>query len=150
MSVIYEALKKAEKGKVEPVFYNPAPKIRNKATLVYFVFVGIAALFIIGIYFQYLSANSYVESVGLKDKRQVASQPSYTNPEETVIPVQEEESSLEYHLQGIVYSESNPFAFINGKKVSRGDVIEEAKVIEISQAGVELETDGGLLELTLE
>ncbi|MDD5069175.1 MAG: hypothetical protein PHV17_00435 [Candidatus Omnitrophica bacterium] len=43
-----------------------------------------------------------------------------------------------YQLQGILYTEDKPFAFINGRKVNVGDWVNNARVDKITVNGVEL------------
>jgi thiol-disulfide isomerase/thioredoxin len=45
-------------------------------------------------------------------------------------------------LTGIIYSEENPMAIVNGKIVHKGDAVGDVKVVKIYKNGVELEKSG--------
>jgi len=51
-------------------------------------------------------------------------------------------SIKEVSLTGIIYSEDNPSAMIDGKIVKEGDIIDGIKVVKINKNDVELEKDG--------
>ncbi|MFH1876525.1 MAG: hypothetical protein ABH865_06515 [Candidatus Omnitrophota bacterium] len=55
-----------------------------------------------------------------------------------------------YILQGIIYDTKSPLALINGKKVSLGEAIADARVVMISSDGVELATGNTTIFLPLE
>jgi hypothetical protein len=54
-----------------------------------------------------------------------------------------------YKLQGIFYRPAHPMAMINGKNVSAGDKVADAKVINIQRDSVTLSVDGQTKVLTL-
>ena len=152
MSIIYEALKKVEKkepslsviniSKEESAQQRKAQSSHkiNKITLFAVVGVGVfvLSLFAMHLFQSNLAARetSFYEAVYTRAN----SQNSTVN----------EESSEGYHLQGIIYTEDNPIALINGKRIGRGEKIGEAVLMSLSQKGVELETKDGKIQLSLE
>lgn len=58
-------------------------------------------------------------------------------------------NQLEWVLGGIIYSNSNPLAFINSRSVRIGDKVGEATVVAIEKKSVTLEYRGRRLKLSL-
>ena len=77
-------------------------------------------------------------------KERVQVQPEATvEPEaaESILGVAEEEQDIQFRVTGIAWSPRRPMAFVNGRGVTRGDVINGWTVGEISKNSVTL-TDG--------
>ena len=68
--------------------------------------------------------------------------PSYTAPEP-------KRNDIVWQLNGIIFNENTPFAYINGRSVKVGDIVNTAKVVAIDRKTVTLEVNGGRLTLTL-
>ena len=52
-------------------------------------------------------------------------------------------------LSGIVYSENNPMAIINNKSLFKGEIIDDARIVNISKKNVTLYYKGKKLTLTV-
>jgi len=168
MSIIYEALKKIEEKEDLRVEPRPSPIERkiisepkeqpqkpsyhiNKLVFFTAVGVGIFSLSLFVMHFLHsrpavLQSQNYER---LYVKRGAYSQPKLKNPA-FINNVSDESSDKGYYLQGIIYTENNPIALINGKRVKKGERIGEAIVKSLSESGVELETKAGNIQLTLE
>jgi len=55
-----------------------------------------------------------------------------------------------YNLQGIIYDDDSPIAIINGKKITQGETIAGAELINVSQKGINLETEGKIIYIPLD
>jgi hypothetical protein len=73
---------------------------------------------------------------GLKGKVAVSSKEVVISPQEVVT------TPKEVSLKGILYSEDNPSAIIDGKIAKEGDIINDINVIKIHKDRVEFEKDG--------
>jgi hypothetical protein len=58
-------------------------------------------------------------------------------------------ASLVWELNGIIYSETLPFAYVNHKSVKVGDIVNHATVVAIERKAVTLELDGRRFKISL-
>lgn len=58
-------------------------------------------------------------------------------------------ASLVWELNGIIYSETLPFAYVNHKSVKVGDIVNNATVVAIERKAVTLEFDGRRFKISL-
>jgi type II secretory pathway component PulC len=58
-------------------------------------------------------------------------------------------SGLSWVLNGIIFSETSPLAYVNGRPVKVGEVVNSAKVVSIDRRTVTLEVDGRRLTISL-
>lgn len=58
-------------------------------------------------------------------------------------------NDMAWQLNGIIYNESSPFAYINGRSVKVGDVVNSATVVAIDRKSVTLEVNGNRFTLSL-
>ncbi len=58
-------------------------------------------------------------------------------------------ASLVWELNGIIYSETLPFAYVNHKSVKVGDTVNNATVVAIERKAVTLELDGRRFKISL-
>lgn len=125
MSVIYEALKKAEssKNKEKP----PVSTGMNKSILLITVIGGI----LIGATFLLTNSRKNSNPGQLKEFTAGDSKPK------NVLP-QKKYSAGTYTLEGIIYENAAPLAVINGKVLKELDVIGKARVVEINPSAVKL------------
>ncbi|MBI5267386.1 MAG: hypothetical protein HY851_09170 [candidate division Zixibacteria bacterium] len=56
---------------------------------------------------------------------------------------------MAWQLNGIIYSENTPFAYINGRSVKVGDIVNSATVVAIDRKSVTLDVNGGRFTLSL-
>lgn len=68
--------------------------------------------------------------------------PSYSAPEP-------KRTDIVWQLNGIIYNEYTPYAYINGRSVKVGDIVNSAKVLAIDRKTVTLDVNGGRITLTL-
>jgi len=126
MSIIYEALKKAEKKLDKP------PSSRKK-----FIKLGIILiLFLIGGYFLFTNfPKKVVKTKGYKkEKQKEVSIPLKRKisqaPSQKQTPLQKKSRFI---LSGILYSKESPLAIINGQTLKIGEEIEGAKILDIKE-----------------
>ncbi|MCM8787774.1 MAG: hypothetical protein NC935_06990 [Candidatus Omnitrophica bacterium] len=149
MSIIYEALKKIEKKEINRPLSKSFYLFSNlKQILLIFGFV----IFIFGLlkfidifknkkdFFKNTSSN-----LNLQNEQKKILDNNRQN-----IPSNISLLSEKYILQGIIYDSQNPIALINGKKLSVGDKINDAKVINIFEDGVILEDKDGKTYLSID
>ncbi|MCF7887542.1 MAG: hypothetical protein K9L71_03945 [Candidatus Omnitrophica bacterium] len=149
MSIIYEALKKAEGNSPEPLSSkNNQPKKSNskKIILTISIFIIFALAFILAYNFSSFkkivssgpwkngSATGFIKETGaekiknsLGGRRKAAAEKS-----------KPKQSNSAYRLEGVVFDKDNPFAIINGKRVYKGDKISNFTVSKIKIDSVEL------------
>lgn len=121
MSVIYDALKKAEnKDKKE----LNVKKKKNSLILILWL-IPIILFFISGI--QYFKKRVVVAPKNLEEKETKITPPAENL---TVTPT--------YILEGIIYDEDSPIAIINGQILKKQDKIGDFEVININLDSVEL------------
>ena len=58
-------------------------------------------------------------------------------------------NSARWSVSGILYSKDNPLAYVNGRSVRIGDMIDKAKVIAIERKAVILEHKGNQITLSV-
>ena len=58
-------------------------------------------------------------------------------------------SSVRWSLSGILFNKDNPLAFVNGRSVRIGDVIDKARVVAIERKTVILEHKGNQITLSV-
>ncbi|MCM8819673.1 MAG: hypothetical protein NC925_02645 [Candidatus Omnitrophica bacterium] len=140
MSIIYEALQKIEKKKInKPVF---------RCFYLFSVFKKILSVFILTIFiFGFLKFFDIFKNKKIfLEKNQNSIVNNYrknTQPTTSLL-------SKKYFLQGIIYDNQRPIALINGKKLTIGSKIEDAKVVNIFADGVLLEDGEGKTYLSLD
>jgi hypothetical protein len=142
MSIIYDALKKAE-GNSAGIFSKdnqPKEKKSNqnkvKLTILIFLFLGVAAILVFN-----FSSQKQVSS------KQTIIEPKQENKQNTILKkeIKKPEAKLNnsnYRLEGIIFDQDNPFAVINGKRVYQGDKIGSYIVLGINKNSVELSEKG--------
>jgi len=87
----------------------------------------------------------------------IASEPWGTDPFRMGAPQREplptahvvKRASLVWELNGIIYNESLPFAYVNHKSVKVGDIVNNATVVAIERKVVTLELDGRRFKISL-
>jgi len=163
VSIIYEALQKVEK---RPSFsrprISPSPKTKkhNNKSLVVTLAVSITAAGLL----YFLQARRITGSSGISENSPAftsTAMPDDASPDKSIIkslkiilpkPSSSQTDSkremnsfntkvydgIEFTLSGILYSEEQPMAVINGKRVTVGDTVKEAKVTRIKEDSVEL------------
>lgn len=139
MSIIYEALKKLEKRKEN---YRPSAS-KHLFRYIFMIVIGVCLL----IFFApHMHISRTTRAVRSSPKGQKAMIKRVTLPGED----EDKEGQMGYRLQGIIYDQERPIALINGKRVAIGDNIQGARLVNISDDNVELETEQGSIYLTLE
>ncbi|MCF7875082.1 MAG: hypothetical protein K9L87_00960 [Candidatus Omnitrophica bacterium] len=153
MSIIYEALKKAEGKSPESLpNKNNHPKKPNskKIILVTLIFIVFALAFILAYNFSSFkkivssgirknsSATELIEETGAEKTKDILEGRRKTAAKKTKL----KQSDSVYRLEGVVFDKDNPFAIINGKRVFKGDKISGFTISKIKIDSVEL-TDPG-------
>jgi hypothetical protein len=150
MSIIYDALKKAEsKNNFKMTEQNNQAKTppqnlsnsKNNPLLIIILLLIIAASFFM--VFRYINANSAKLKIAFslntgttKQKNRRRLNPRTADkPEE--IPVKKYSSGT-YTLEGIIYDGQVPLAIINGQVLAKDALIEDWRIIEITDAAVKL------------
>ena len=83
------------------------------------------------------------------DPFRMSSHPSAPVHEHARPVVSEPHSGLVWELNGILYSESAPFAYINRRSVKVGDTVSTATVVAIERKSVTLEVAGKRFKISL-
>ncbi|MCF7873444.1 MAG: hypothetical protein K9L84_01150 [Candidatus Omnitrophica bacterium] len=149
MSIIYEALKKAEGKSPESLSSkNNQPKKPNskKIILVTLIFIVFALAFILAYNF---SSFKRIVSSGPRKKDSATGSIKETGAEKIKNSLggrrkaaaeksKPKQSNSAYRLEGVVFDKDNPFAIINGKRVFKGDKISNFTVSKIKVDSVEL------------
>lgn len=158
MSIIYDALKKAEntihksfKIGVSAKPQNSKSKIKVIALYALIICFG---LIIANIVFGFL--NHPLPTVPLKEKAkvdnkvEVVSKPKEITPKEPIQsqPIIKNEPEKSYVLNGIFFSQDEGYALINNQIVKTGDKVDGAIVLRISADEVELNSSGTTIKLT--
>jgi len=150
MSIIYEALKKVEGGKVF------SGKIIRKKRFPTGFFLIAALVIVCSVFFtRYYLGKKQESSIP------VANLPlEPLEPKEEILPVvspglpagRQEPPQQKYQLSGIIFDQEKPFAIINGQVVKESDRIGNYSVESISQDKVELAdlNDNSRLVLSLD
>lgn len=156
MSIIYDALKKVEKLSLpqQPETQNTR-RSKVKVYLLYFLLVC-AGVFIASIFFKFLA--------GLSTETKTASLPPARTPQpalpQAAPPVAEppvhlpvlantsKQPSPELKLNGVFFSQDQGYALINNRIVKEGDMLEGARVKQITLKEVELDFQGSVIKLT--
>lgn len=138
MSIIYEALEKRDKKNKSVRKYL---KINYKS-------IGILSIIIAAVIaFPFFKGKSLKDAV-CKDAGIVRLE------QEPAVKLKEKlvgrKDRDKYNLQGIIFDDKEPIAVINGKKINVGEMIEEARLTEVSLSGVNVEVDGGTLYIPLD
>lgn len=161
MSIIYEALQKVEK---RPLFSrprtnpSPEPKKHSNKSLIVILTVSITA---VGLLY-FLQGNRITDTSGLsKNSSTPTSLPGdgltenpfikplrFTLPKLSFTRTNSKRrmssfntkvyEGIEFTLSGIIYTKRKPVAIINGRKITVGDTVKEAKVTNIKEDSVEL------------
>jgi len=178
MSIIYEALKKVESGKLSGVTQigNLSSGHNNKAAApsgVKTVFKALIAVCLVGTvlvasgaYFSTRNIPSQNAKEHLKAGETIGSDNRRENSTTPVVvaaankragvesaaspgPVISAPGLSAYSLQGIVYDEDSPFAIINGKTLRKSDAIGDFVVVDIAPTIVTLKNPKDNEELIL-
>ncbi len=145
MSVINDALKKAEKEK--QISQNRPPQIFNKidgiktGTRRWFVWAGTGVLCFLGIILLTSSFKQPVDSIVV---------PEVASPKEVSLPafqlrkidVEIPLDSSGFRLSGVLYDNQRSLAIINDRVVEEGALINGAKLLEIQLNSVKLSLNG--------
>ncbi|MBU1727384.1 MAG: hypothetical protein KJ880_07125 [Candidatus Omnitrophica bacterium] len=153
MSIIFDALKKAEKK--EPKQSNPAPenqsgnevppvsapdeqavhKKRNKAEFVFLIILVGVLLFL---------TSDFIFKKGHHPAKKPQGQAASVIPPAAIVPTQGLADDLgrglvsELVLDGVIYDSKDPLAVINGKIMKIGDRIQELEVKSIAPDSVDI------------
>ncbi|MDD4954607.1 MAG: hypothetical protein PHP17_01010 [Candidatus Omnitrophica bacterium] len=176
MSIIYEALKKAESNlKINPAAQNKSAQSADEESLyqprkINPVFYALTLVCVVSTVFVALSAyffnrGSHSEAVKSylvkKELEKSNAVPKVTqavteakvsaDKNETIKPIATVSlpKSGEYSLQGIVYDDNSPFAVINGKTLRKSEAIDDFVVADIAPTSVILKNSKTDKELTL-
>ncbi|MCF7870679.1 MAG: hypothetical protein K9L95_04075 [Candidatus Omnitrophica bacterium] len=150
MSIIYEALKKAEGNSPDSLSgqdnhqrkFNP-----KKNILIILIVVFSAAVFILSynfsklkqIIFSRLEPEQSRTTASLKQETEQAREGSlYNGLKTTAGKSDSKQSGFSPRLEGIIFDENEPFAIINGRRVYQGDEIGGFIVSKIKTDKVEL------------
>lgn len=154
MSIIYEALQKVERSRAgvtlpEPKTIDqviaarrPEPKSNKILFSLLFVFLLVAAVFVVPKYSFGPSMRVVPESPVPEDKYKMAEKKFIQDRQLSITePVAQSEKSFPagvYMLQGIVYDKDVPQAIINGKNLKVSDMVDDFQVKEITPNAVKL------------
>ncbi len=151
MSIIYDALKKLEKGSDKP-YSNTKELLRRgglswkKVSLIALILGFFAAAFFLSYNFfnlQGFRRTQLSREVSQKEKQDL----SPALPVESQVdskggliaqPEPEAKEAEAYRLEGIIFTESSPFAIISGVRVHEKDKLGDLVVTRISRNSVEL------------
>ncbi|MBU1122515.1 MAG: hypothetical protein KKF54_07480 [Candidatus Omnitrophica bacterium] len=162
MSIIYEALKKAEE---KNNLRKPVIKKRKNPNfkVIFFVFVVLISTGAFYMIWQAISVlkspseNGIIYTEETIDNKQVAINAKKIDKRKKSNKLGKAKKKVNafredivYRLQGIVYDEDNPFAIINGKQIGVGQKVEEALLTRISHDGIEIQTEQGKVYIALD
>jgi hypothetical protein len=141
MSIIYEALKKVEKknGREEKRIINyPKPALKSKI-MIPLALIGIICIGFIG---KGIWGN----------KTEVADKPKQVKAKQKALvkKAKVRRQNRGFSLQGIIYDEANSLALINGKKISIGEEIKQARLVGVARDSVELDTKKGRIRIFID
>lgn len=147
MSIIYDALQKAEKTNSTLDKPQKIP-LKNKTYLLYII-TGIFGFFAAQLFFNFITSS--FQETGIVDKKTAPVIPKVIKPQAGILslskspfaseqtnPQKDKNISADFNLTGIVFSQDARYALINNKIVNEGDKIEGATVVNISENEVEL------------
>lgn len=152
MSVIYEALKKAEAP-------SSSAKSRRKVNYRKILIFSLGTAVCLGYtgflyknkmgkaYFKPNTAASYITDKQALSKEKTSLSEKSASPEKTRLA---KEENKQFILSGIIYSKEKPIAIINGKSLTLGKEINGAKITEIKENEVTLDFKDRDIILTLE
>lgn len=145
MSIIYDALKKTQKN-ISTVSETPTAKTTKKPKKKTPLLVLMALIF---------AASILYVTGPLKKISRSKKQPNYARKGSlakriTQKPITKRGPKESYTLSGIVYSHDKQFAIINGKAVSVGDTLNQARVTQIKENSVVLSFPDKKIQLTME
>jgi type II secretory pathway component PulC len=168
MSIIYDALKKAEKNINNPQPLTETgkisedPKTRRKLYFIYALVVCLG-IFIANFAFTYLTSSKNKSLISPKPhkiaKKENLSSPAQLTPTKAApqskpAPIKvkpasgsKRESTESLTLNGIFFSQNDGYALINNQIVKDGDTVDGAVVKKITADSVEVEYDGKTLKL---
>lgn len=121
MSIIYEALKKAEEREL-----NSFNNLRKNSIL---------RVILLGVIFSLLVFYS-LGRLSFKFKKEFSDQEISFAMKKNFLKRDSHFSDL--HLQGLIYDDKNPLVIINGKVLKKGETLDNIKVAEITPARVRL------------
>jgi len=152
MSIIYDALQKVENKEAD----KPQAKVKEKKNFLWVLILVCVAVTLGFLFMQYSKKQAIAKG---KEQKNITLAQAKTVP--APLPINpakmSEASALEkpsediFTLKGIIYSQDNPIAIINGKIVKIKDKIEGFEVKQINPSSVELTklSDNTPLNLTL-
>jgi hypothetical protein len=139
MSIIYDALKKAEGNNQQlsspQNFVNKKGKDSPKVLLIITIILFLAAgFFSVNYFFRKNKAGSNNQQQTIVP----ANQESLIKPAGEDKRLKSQSQKVSYNLEGIIFGGDNPFAIINGKRVYQNDKIGDYIVLEINKDSVKL------------
>jgi hypothetical protein len=140
MSIIYEALKKAEKGSFSNYSNKDEPSARKINFKKVFTFTLVFGIVFFAAYNFSNSAKTKKAGVIILPPKQKA---SINKLPKKASQLKTQKRTPAYTLEGIIFDKNRPFAVINGKKVYQGDEIDKFKVSEIKKDSVKLKEKEG-------
>lgn len=146
MSIIYDSLKKIEKGKI-PASTKPKDEVLKNLKLIAFygIFSLMGALLSIFAFKHFFGNPSGPKKTRYASKAKAAV-PAPLKDVHRATPALKMAAPLA--LNGIFFSENEGYALINNQIVQEGDEVEGAYVQKISEDEVELKNNAGLVKLT--
>lgn len=161
MSIIYEALKKAEKGinfnsKTTPDTKDKHSKFQYQIYLLYVLVAGIGLL-IGNIIFGFLTRAknpSAKQAITVPKEAAKITQPkpiAAAAPQTTLASAVNIKSKprVSFSLNGVFFSDNEGYALVNNRIVKEGDLVEGLAVRRITLDGVELQGhDGSTIKLS--
>ncbi|MCF7874204.1 MAG: hypothetical protein K9M00_05170 [Candidatus Omnitrophica bacterium] len=138
MSIIYDALKKADGNSAGIISKDNQPKKkksnRNKVKLFILITFFLSIVFVA--VFNFSSKKRGLPEPVVSELKQEKNQ--NTGLKTKVQKIEPKQTSPSYKLEGIVFDKNNPFAIINGKQVYEGDKIGDYIVSQINKESVGL------------
>lgn len=167
MSIIYDALKKAEKTR-QPDPKNIPKETRQPKITSMLVYALVATLGVVIAHFTFviISKNSspskqetvkpaVLEKEPVKPSKtalppkneQILRQPPAKAAQEQKTPEQPKPGTPEFVLNGLFFSDNESYALINNEIIKEGQTINKAVLKRITLQGAELELDGKTIRL---
>ena len=160
MSIIYDALKRVDKKHIRGEDHRIGIKKINIKKLIVPLLIIVAAAMLFSNW-QATTSLRKISQPAIKDleKTPLAKKAPLKKPYAAIdkephpLVVRDPFSnatSSPFKLSGIIYSPDRPVAIVNGKTVSIGELVGEAKVADIKEGSVELSFHDQTIILTLE
>jgi hypothetical protein len=156
MSIIHEALKKAEKGihagiEQKPQLTNQQKNAKPKIKLyILYALVACVGLLVGNSVFSFLSSPKHPQVAKANVLPEPLSKPAEVSSSQPVLKevnTLKDKPQLVFTLNGVFFSEGEGYALINNKIVKIGDEVGGAIVKKIDLDAVELETSGTTTKL---